>query len=202
MVQFLIEKGANDYNNALRRAATGKYQEMIHFLVEQGIDGYEVFRKTVIMQSWEMVHLLVEKGADDYNGALWSAAHGGQAETVLFLMKQGADDYSGALQVAAEAYQDAVARDSQGLFERGREWLNRRQRGLTRVIKLLEKKIRELEVEGSEMACTPDNDSTLTEDAAHHESESTQQDGLNLGPELDQEQKQNWRRELVEFILS
>ena len=50
-------------------------------------------------------------------------------------------------------------------------------------MKLLEEKIRDLKAEGSKQTRSPENDPTPTEDAAHHQSEVTQQDGLGLGQE-------------------
>ena len=57
----------------------------------------------------------------------------------------------------------------------------RRQDDLKNVMKFLEEKIRDLKAEGSKQTHSPENDPTPARNAAHHQSEVTQQDGLGLG---------------------
>ena len=69
IIQFCIDKGANNFNYALESAAEGGHLDIVQFCID--------------------------KGADNFGAALKSAAEGGHLDIVQFLLDKGADPNHG-----------------------------------------------------------------------------------------------------------
>jgi hypothetical protein len=68
LVDFFIEKGADDWNWGMRGAARGGHKELVDFFIE--------------------------KGANDWDWGMYGAAEGGHKELVDFFIEKGANNWN------------------------------------------------------------------------------------------------------------
>jgi hypothetical protein len=102
LVQFFIDKGANNWNRALAEAAKGGHLPVVQFLIDKGANNWNwALAYAASGGHLPLVQFFIDKGANDWNWALAGAASGGQLLLVQFLIDKGANDWNRALAEAA-----------------------------------------------------------------------------------------------------
>ncbi len=81
IVELMLDKGADNYDEAMANAASGGHMEI--------------------------VELMLRLGATDYNWAMTAAASGGHMEIVQLMLQKGATNYDEAIKIADEAIKRA-----------------------------------------------------------------------------------------------
>jgi len=91
VVKFLIDKGATDFDGALREAAEST--DIVELLINKGVTDLDaILRKAAGFGKLYIVKDLLDKGATDLDGALRQAAESGQVNIVELLINKGAAD--------------------------------------------------------------------------------------------------------------
>ncbi len=94
MVNFIIEKGADNYNEALWRASDYGHLDVAKLLIEKGANSYNyAMAHGAEIGHMEMVNFMLEKGADDYSTAMVYAARGGHMEIVKMMIEREPNCY-------------------------------------------------------------------------------------------------------------
>jgi ankyrin repeat protein len=101
-VQFLIDKGANDWNRALAKAAQGGHLPLVELFIDKGANDWNWALACAARGGHlPVAQLLIECGANDWNWALACAARGGYLPLVQFFIGKGANNWNRALVFAA-----------------------------------------------------------------------------------------------------
>jgi ankyrin repeat protein len=91
LVQFMIERGANDWNYGLWNACYGDHIEIVWLMIEKGAYDWNYGLLGACQSGHiELVQLMIEKGADDWNGGLMNACFGGHVELIRLMIEKGA----------------------------------------------------------------------------------------------------------------
>ena len=92
IVQFLISKGANDWNNGLYYSCRGGHMDMVQLMIEKGADEWNVgFDGACEGGHMNIVQFMIEKGADEWNWGLRYACYGGHMDIIHLMIKKGAN---------------------------------------------------------------------------------------------------------------
>lgn len=98
MIQYFIELGANDFNSAMFQAIIKNNILLIKYYIDLGADDFDggLFMSTQ-MNNIELINYYIKQGATDFNGGLYTASRVGLDNLILFYINLGADDYITAL---------------------------------------------------------------------------------------------------------
>jgi hypothetical protein len=85
LVQFFIDKGANDWNWALSGASLGGHKDLVEFFINKGANDWNMaLYAASIGGHKDLVQLFIDKGANDWKWALCYAKLGGHRDLVEF----------------------------------------------------------------------------------------------------------------------
>ena len=105
IVQLMLDKGANDFNEAMEWAAIGGHIDIVQLMLDKGAN--DDFEWTLIYAAKgghiDIVQLMLDKGSNDFNLSMRFAAGGGHIDIVRLMLDRGADDFNGAIEIAARA---------------------------------------------------------------------------------------------------
>ena len=118
-VEYLIKKGANNFQVAMRSAVEGGYLDIVKLMIEKGANNFGAYDfehamiKAVKNGNLDIVKLMIEKGANNFRGAfdtaMVSAARGGYLDIVKLIIEKGASISLEAMRSAVEGgYLDIV----------------------------------------------------------------------------------------------
>src|SRR5581483_1196561 len=106
IVELMLEKGANDYNQTLACAAFGGHIGIVRLMLEKGANNYNLAMAYAAEKGYiKIIRLMLEKGANNYNSTMSDAARGGHIEIVRLMLENGANDYNWAMTWAAQGGQ-------------------------------------------------------------------------------------------------
>jgi len=110
LVEFFIEKGANDWNAGMNGAARGGHKDLVEFFISKGADDWNYGMWGAAKGGHkDLVNFFILKGADNWDGGMSYAALGGHKELVNFFISKGANNWSEGMYFAAEgAHKDLV----------------------------------------------------------------------------------------------
>jgi hypothetical protein len=94
LIDFFIEKGANNWNLGMCGAAEGGHKELIDFFIEKGARDWNDGMREAEKGHKELVDFFIKKGADKWNLGMYNAAFGGHKELVDFFIEKGADKWN------------------------------------------------------------------------------------------------------------
>ena len=91
LVELVIAKGANKFNNALSYACLGGHKDLVELMITKGADNWKIgFSNACLGGHKDLVELMIAKGADNWNLGLENACYGGYKELVEFMITKGA----------------------------------------------------------------------------------------------------------------
>jgi len=91
MVQLMIEKGANYWNNGLHGACRGGKMDMIQLMIDKGAsDRNRGLEGACQSGDMDIVQLMIDKGASDWNRGLEGACQSGNMDLVQLMIEKGA----------------------------------------------------------------------------------------------------------------
>jgi len=111
LVQFFIEKGADNWNDGMMSAAKGGDKDLVNFFIEKGADYYWNFGMLRAARGGhrDLVQFFIEKGADHWDWGMLSAAEGGHRDLVQFFIQKGANEWNfGMYRAARGGHRDLV----------------------------------------------------------------------------------------------
>ena len=103
MIRYFIGLGANDFNNAMLQSITSNNIILINYFIDLGADDFDggLFMSTQ-MNNAGLINFFIKKGSTDFNGGLCAAAHIGSDDLIVFYINLGANDYMAALGCAID----------------------------------------------------------------------------------------------------
>ena len=103
IVKLMIEKGAKDFNSAINYAAEGGHLKIVELMLEKGAYNLSFAIDYAAKGGHlDIVKLLIENGSLSFNYPMISAAQNGHLEIVKLMIEKGATKFSAALLRAAE----------------------------------------------------------------------------------------------------
>ncbi len=103
MLELMLEKGASDFDGAMRAAAKRGHIEIVELMLRKGASDFDgAMREAARRRHLEIVKLMLDRGATNYNGVMVGAAKVGHIEIVDLMIKKGARNYSMAMELAAK----------------------------------------------------------------------------------------------------
>lgn len=107
LVAFFIDQGANQWNIAMRGAASSKSsnaEELVHFLIDQGADDWDRgLRGAAEANNMKLINFFIGRGANDWDSGLIGAAEGNHKQLIEYFIGKGATDWNWGLQGAASS---------------------------------------------------------------------------------------------------
>ena len=104
VVKLMLEKGAKDYNWAMRCASEGSHMDIIVLMIEKY--GANDFNGAMITAAGNgqinVVRFMLAYGANNYDAAMINAAGSGEIDIVKLMIEKGANDYNSAMTEAVE----------------------------------------------------------------------------------------------------
>ena len=103
VVKLLIDKGADDYDEALSRVFNGLDNiniEIVKLLIEKGAKCNWLMKIACSIGNNELVNLLIDKNIYNVNSALFYACEERKIEIIKSLIKKGANDWNKGLYCA------------------------------------------------------------------------------------------------------
>lgn len=105
IVQSMLDKGANEFDDAIANAARGGYNNIIQLIAAKKSSttshGNYDFNGTMIEGARggheDIVQSMLELGADDFNKTMIKAARGGHKKIVDLMIEKGATDFNGGM---------------------------------------------------------------------------------------------------------
>ena len=95
MVDLMIQKGANDWDDALGYACESGNIETVKKLIEKGAKSYSKSLPSASRSgNIEIVKLLIEKGANSFDKALETVVNTGNMDIIKLLIEKGAKSFS------------------------------------------------------------------------------------------------------------
>jgi len=109
IIHLMLERGANNYNGALIEAANQGHEDTVKWMLELGATVYNsAMLAATIGANLEVVKLLLDRGANNYNEVMARAARGGQDKIVELMLKHGANNYQEAADMARKYGHDNI----------------------------------------------------------------------------------------------
>lgn len=91
IIQFLIEKGATNFDNYILQACEYNKMEVVEFLIEKGASNFNEYLYYVCLNGWTgLAKMLVIKGATDWNRGLSGACKGRHVDIAKLMIDLGA----------------------------------------------------------------------------------------------------------------
>jgi ankyrin repeat protein len=98
IIDFLISKGADDWNAGLHSACMGGHKDIIEFLINKGANNLNRGLSAACFGGHkDTVELMIEKGANDLDSGLSAACEGGHRDIVELIISKGVFDLYGGL---------------------------------------------------------------------------------------------------------
>jgi ankyrin repeat protein len=117
LAQLFIDKGANDWDDALAYAAEGGHLHLVQFFIDKGADDWNcAIVHAAIGGCLPLVRLFIDKGADDWNSALQCATLGRHLHLVQFFIECGATVWSSECFSLLTQHSDVII----AIFQRGK----------------------------------------------------------------------------------
>ncbi len=92
LINLVIERGANTWNEGLYGACHGGYLDIIKLMIEKGANDWNSgLSGACIGGHLNIVNLMIEKGAYDWNWGLQAACRGNNLNIVNYMIELGAD---------------------------------------------------------------------------------------------------------------
>jgi|GEM_PF-4410932 len=93
-INFLISKGADNFNSAMADAAYGGHTDIVKLMIAKGADNFNwTMAYAAEGGHIDIVKLMIENGADNFNDIMQRAARGGHIDIVKLMIENGADDF-------------------------------------------------------------------------------------------------------------
>lgn len=109
IIHLMLERGANDYNGALIEAANQGHEDTVRWMLELGAIAYNsAMLAATTDTNLKVVKLLLDHGANNYNEVMVRAARGGQDKIVELMLKHGANNYQEAADMACKYGHDNI----------------------------------------------------------------------------------------------
>ena len=103
LVQLMLDKGANNYNDGLACAAWGGHMGLVQLMLDKGADPNNGLSGAALGGHLDIVQLMLDKGANNYNDGLRAAAKYGHKDVVQLMLDKGATNLDYALR-ESESY--------------------------------------------------------------------------------------------------
>ena len=101
IVQLLIKRGANAFNEVFEAACGNGHLEVVKLLVNKGATNlFNGFSAACSNGELDIVNYLIGHGVDDWNRGLRDACRNGQLEVAKLMVANGADDFNAGLRSA------------------------------------------------------------------------------------------------------
>lgn len=95
IINLAIEKGANDFDQALYGACEGGNMEIVNLMIEKGAKiGYSILFWACLGGHIEIINLMIKKGAKNFNDGFYGACQGGDMRIVELMIGKGANDFN------------------------------------------------------------------------------------------------------------
>lgn len=103
IVDWMLWLGARDHNTAMVYAAAGGHREIVRLMLSLGANSYnQTMAAAAKRGDEEIVQWMFISGARDYNSAMINAVQGGHAKIVHWMLELGATNYKEAMIYAQE----------------------------------------------------------------------------------------------------
>ena len=91
LVELMVSKGVNDWNDGLWGACQGGHFDLVELMISKGANDWNYGMWSACRGGHTtLVELLIAKGANDWNYGLWGACRGGHIDIVELLIDKGA----------------------------------------------------------------------------------------------------------------
>ena len=92
LVELMILKGTNDWNDGLYGDCLGGHKELVELMIVKGANNWnDDLYSTCQRGHKELVELMILKGANDWNDGLYYARRGDHEELIKLMIAKGAD---------------------------------------------------------------------------------------------------------------
>ena len=98
IVNLIIGKGMNDWDNVLESSCEGGNLKIINLVIKKGAFGWDNgLIGACYSGHLKIVNLMIEKGANDWNSGLWGACKGGNLNMMKLMIEKGANNWNDGL---------------------------------------------------------------------------------------------------------
>ena len=95
IAQFMIKKGATDYDNGLRGACSGGHLQLAQFMIDKGAKDYDHgLYEACRGGHLHLAQFMIDKGTTNYDYGLCGACFGGHIQLAQFMIDKGATECS------------------------------------------------------------------------------------------------------------
>ena len=109
LVDFFIQKGANDLNTGMENAAEGGHRDLVEFFIQKGANNLDRGMYLAALRGYkDLVNFFIQKGANYWDGGMAGAARGGHRDLVEFFIQKGARDWKYGMESTAPGHRDLV----------------------------------------------------------------------------------------------
>jgi len=89
LINFFIQKGANNWNLGMVSAAEGGHKDLVQFFIQKGANNWNSGMVSAAEGGHkDLVQFFIQKGAKDWNLGMISAAKGGHKDLVQFFIQK------------------------------------------------------------------------------------------------------------------
>ncbi len=92
IVEYLISKGADDFDFGLANACYGGQIEIVEFMISKGANNFDNGLFNACINGYkDIAELMISKGANSFHDGLWCACCYGHKEIGLLMIEKGAN---------------------------------------------------------------------------------------------------------------
>jgi ankyrin repeat protein len=107
IVDYLIERGADNWNGGMAGAIKGNHRDLVNFFIKNGANNWNKgVYVSAMMANTDLLTFFMRKGGTSKAAALDGSAYGGQLELVKIFFEKGARDINSALIFAIKGYEE------------------------------------------------------------------------------------------------